>query len=314
MTLINMTLINMSQRKLKLMQRKTWMFSIANRPFVSGMLLLALAGGVWIIRQRPELIANVSGGAKTSPWNRFGWEVREVAGRPFALRRIRNSAREAAFLPVDDAALAQAAALPWLEEIEIVAPQLSVAGLQALAVAPKLRSVYLAGNEFTNDHLPALEKISQLKSLSLETPEITDAGLPSLQGLQNLEHLTLPAGVTDQGARLLPALPKLTMLVAANTQLTDAGLKQLPLFPQLKTLCVGATAITNKGLPHLQKYPTLEKLDLSRTEITPFGLDDLRKLPKLQHLMVNGTPITLADVGAKPWPALRYINCDRPPD
>ena len=84
------------------------------------------------------------------------------------------------------------------------------------------------GPQLTDAGLKALAGLTQLQLLDLRNSQVTDAGLKELAGLTQLQSLDLVATqVTDVGLKELAGLTQLQSLDLWITKVTDAGVQEL---------------------------------------------------------------------------------------
>lgn len=90
--------------------------------------------------------------------------------------------------------------------------------------------------------------------------------------------------------REIAGIPTLTSLnLSENRKITDDGLRLLRALPGLTALNLSSCGITNVGLAYLAVLTRLEALDLSFcNRITDTGLKALRPLTRLAYLNVQG--------------------------
>lgn len=99
---------------------------------------------------------------------------------------------------INDATLAELAALPELRRLVIRQTQITDRALTVLRRFPHLELLELDRNPLTDDCLEQLNQLSQLKSLGLRNTDFTDTGLAHGATLPQLTTLDL------SGTRLMP--------------------------------------------------------------------------------------------------------------
>jgi Leucine-rich repeat (LRR) protein len=100
--------------------------------------------------------------------------------------------------------------------------------LPQLRAFPQLEELYLIATNITDASLANLHSLANLRTLDLGRTRVTDKGLAHLQGLTNLRTLGLSATrITDAGMAYLKKLTGLQLLDLSTTKVTDAGVKEL---------------------------------------------------------------------------------------
>ena len=111
----------------------------------------------------------------------------------------------------DDAALAQVAALPELETLDLSGTAVTDAGTASLAGLKELQRLYLRGTKITDASLAHLAGLTNLEVLALQDTAVDGSGLASLKGLANLEVLNLAqTKVTDDRLAAIEGLAEPT--------------------------------------------------------------------------------------------------------
>ena len=137
-------------------------------------------------------------------------------------------------------------------------------------------------------------KINSLRSLELSFSGVRDTHIFRLTQLPALEELFLDSClVSDLAIGHLAennAVPNLTLLDLADTDLTDIGMSHIAKFAKLEYLSLFYCNITNSGLRHLSALSCLRSLNLDSRDISDEGL---RHLPKhLKELDIFSGRIT----------------------
>jgi len=110
-----------------------------------------------------------------------------------------------------------------------------------------------------------------------------------MRELSRLEHVTVLAiggcgEVTDEGARYLARLPKLTHLDLSGTAITDRSLDVLRHLPRLERLSLAGTHVTDEGMAHLAHCHELRDVNLAWTRTGDGALRALAGKTRLRHL------------------------------
>lgn len=107
----------------------------------------------------------------------------------------------------------------------------------------------------------------------------------------------------------LKAVPNVTKLNLAGTDVTDAGLANVAALKDLTHLHLERTKIGDAGLAHLKGLANLEYINLYGTEVTDAGLNHLKGLKKLKKVYLWQSKATKAGGAAlaKAIPNL-YVN------
>lgn len=136
------------------------------------------------------------------------------------------------------------------------------------------------GYTLHNEDIAAMRGLAKLRVLFLQGANVTDACLKLMDGFPNLEYLTID-GITDQGLKDLPVLPKLKSLCITSYGVTDAGLPYLAKQPKLEILTLNSTKISDAGIPTLAKLGSLKELHMQMSDLTLKGYETLQKcLPR----------------------------------
>jgi Leucine-rich repeat (LRR) protein len=180
-----------------------------------------------------------------------------------------------------------------LQELHVVARDLTDEQLAPLAEMIGLELLTIQGDQFTGQGLKALRPLSRLKQLSLSGANLTDVGLVHLGGLQQLDRLDLTSSrITGQGLAQLKALHGLKHLTLDGTGTTDADLLPLGELATLENLAIHNVPLTDASLSVLARLPRLTALFLDNTEVTDAGLPRLAECQQLEFLTVEGPHIT----------------------
>jgi len=218
-----------------------------------------------------------------------------------------------------DDEMAGIATLQSVNEMEIVAPKLTDAGLasiaklrnlevlhlngtammtdnglKALASLPKLRHLRLAG-PFTDRGVQALASMPSLKVLWLESPNVTEESLRYLAQSKSLERLCVPwlDRITDRSMSYFRSMPRLKALGVGNAWSPDAGVATLASLTNLEVLALkGGPRLTDQGLPPLAAMPKLRALQIYNSGITEQGVAALSSCKTLDSIEIcSSVPI-----------------------
>ncbi len=204
-------------------------------------------------------------------------------------------------------ALGFAASLPALVELEVIAApwqDFNDMGLAALRRLPRLEQLQLVGPHITDAGIAHLADLTNLQELSIDAP-ITDAALPALAGLSQLRVLDLyGTRVTGRGLSQLAGLQQLEFLNLDRTRADDAGMAAIAQLPSLRTLLLRGSRITDEGLAHLGHQTTVERLYLDGAPVTEEGLGRLAGAVD-PHLMTFVGAVQLRELSLRGAPYLR---------
>jgi hypothetical protein len=137
-----------------------------------------------------------------------------------------------------NAALAFAAQLPTVTELEVVA---------------------LPHSDFDDRGLGYVARMTPLKHLQLVGSRITDRGAGQLAALVSLEELSIDAPITDAAVSQFSALTELRVLDLYGTRVTGAVLADLAPLTQLQFLCLDRTRVGDAGLESLTALTSLPR-------------------------------------------------------
>ncbi|MBX9693928.1 MAG: hypothetical protein K2Z81_16195, partial [Cyanobacteria bacterium] len=147
------------------------------------------------------------------------------------------------------------------------------------APAAKARLAELAGSSD-----PATAGNAARLLVMLSTP--AEAG--SLR-LSTVDLASMP--VTDANLPTVAAIPTLTDLSLASTQVTGSGMFALARSP-LERLSVADTRLTSSGLDPISRISTLTDLDISGTRVNDAAVTPLSRMTNLTRLSIRGTSIS----------------------
>jgi Leucine-rich repeat (LRR) protein len=185
---------------------------------------------------------------------------------------------------VTDADLAQLAALPGLEYLDLSLTRITDHGLQQLRNAPAVVELNLYYAELiTDEGVAAIKDWKHLKRVNLRGTRITDTTLEHLAGIGTLESIDAGfAQVTDVGPDRLTALPHLRQLTLGGNKLTDVGLQPLRHLQDLTYLDLSGVQRTDSGLWSVN--------------LSDSGVDTIATLRQLRELRIGGMPLSTASI------------------
>lgn len=235
---------------------------------------------------------------------------------------------------IDDAALAELAALPNLRSLNLRrSVNLTDAAVETLTRFPKLEQLYLHDNGFSAEALAKLTALGQLRLLDLRgcpgvgvevltqicaLPRlsdlrirgyaINDACMEAVAKCRNLSAFTLEeAAVTGKGLALLAGLPLESLTLYKCFTVREEDLAVLAEFPQLSRLSLRDMPLRGDFLRHLNASQ-LTELRLYQTMVGDGSAEHLRHLKTLRRLDLSKTLV--GDAGLKAaaeLPALREL-------
>lgn len=232
---------------------------------------------------------------------------------------------------ITDSMLKPLARFPTLRSLDVFAPKLTDAGLEAIRGLTRLERISLGGVPLTDAGLKRLAHLSNLRELRLDSTRMTDAGLKHLANLKRLEILVLDgSGITDRGLEHLGDLLRLKEISLKDTLVTDDGVALLREKLPQATLVTGSSTprsqrvaverirelggyirvsnqnkattvsfainggcdVDNDALLLLEQLPDLETVELGNNPaVTDQGLKHLAKLTKLRTLYLHDTTV-----------------------
>lgn len=183
------------------------------------------------------------------------------------------------------------------------------AGVAQIAALPGLETLVLASPEVTDEGLAVLARAPHLRELDIWASKATGQGLSKASGLRHL-RLGGPM-VNDESLHVLGTLASLRSLDVSGEKITDAGLAYLGALSQLQELSLNGGAITGDGLAHLKSLAaSLKRLQISRSgaNLPPLGdeaVGHLTQLKSLEHLSAFNAQFS--DAGLLKMAALRKL-------
>ncbi len=243
---------------------------------------------------------------------------------------------------VTDVMLQGLAALPDLEELEVVETKLDGSFLAFLPTNSKLRWLNLGRMKgFKPENFAHLARLKNLEAIAMPATNPGPAEIAALSELSKLRTILFEDNevFTGEGFQGLKGFRSLTSLNLAACPITDAGLEAIVnAAPELKTLHLrrgtkSAASFTPAGfsthlgqlrnltdlvlehggyndewLPHIAQLKNLTALSLQGTAVTDGGLTHLKSLP-LGNLRLDQTGVTDAVIPIlKSFPKLTNVN------
>lgn len=109
--------------------------------------------------------------------------------------------------------------------------------------------------------------------VDLDSELVTDATLAEVAKLRHLKILHIAnTSITNDGLRVLQALPELRVVTLNTEGITDEAMEHLATCQSLEEVLVENAVITDSGLMQLTRARRLKRLSLLGSKITPRGL------------------------------------------
>jgi Leucine-rich repeat (LRR) protein len=201
---------------------------------------------------------------------------------------------------VTDVDLAQLAAIPTLQSLDLSLTRITDHGMQQLKTAPNITDLNLRYAELVTDEgVAAIKDWKHLKRINLRGTHITDTTLEHLAGIETLESIDVGfAQITDVGPDRLAGLPHLKELTLGGNKLTDVGLQPLRHLQTLTYLDIGGVQRTDSGLwsinlgdrgiETIATLRELRELRLAGTAVSAASIEKLDTLNKLERIELQG--------------------------
>jgi hypothetical protein len=176
--------------------------------------------------------------------------------------------------------------------------QKPLVGLKGLKPAAGIRRVALQGFELTDDDVAALAGWKELDRVDvIDAPKVTDKGVKALAALPKLRVLVLAdTAVTSDGVNAFSGHKGLTHLTVSNTvvknRVTALDLKDLPELKGLVLVGEGMTKLRLTKLPKLEWECVVFPGDLEEAEFSELGsMTQLNfRNTRLKKLALSGLP------------------------
>jgi hypothetical protein len=200
---------------------------------------------------------------------------------------------------IDDRTLAQFAACPWLEALNVELTEVTDDGIAQLRPLNHLLMLDLAYTHVTDEGMKTVGALASLKILALNDTRITDAGLKELRNRDDLATLYL-GGTPVTGAAFsdLGGLTGLSALYLHGSHLNDGGLARVCELPSIRVLSIGQTEVTDRGAASITTLRGIEELDLGCTQITDKTVRRLVECRNLRALYLDHTQTTDKGIAA----------------
>jgi hypothetical protein len=174
--------------------------------------------------------------------------------------------------------------------------------LSVLADCRLLEYLQLAKFHLRDEELEVLLKLKALKVLSIEAPDLTfrrgsktedpttdgltDKSIETLGALEALEELVIRGehDFSDEFARKVSTLPKLTVLEVSSKRFSDGALEAIAANPRLKRLTIRSPRFTDSGVQALARMQALEELEIHSSRLTKKSLHAIAPLAGLKVL------------------------------
>jgi Leucine-rich repeat (LRR) protein len=195
-----------------------------------------------------------------------------------------------------------------VEVLDLDTTEVSDIGVAFLAKFTRLKKLRLGSTTVSDRGLAALAKLPQLESLSLSGTLVRTLG-PLSATLRDLDLSS--TGITADALPHITALPALTRLNLAYTDLTDANLAKIGGIAALKTIDLTGTDVGDATLAGLAKLPQIEELLINHGRFKKTGVPLLAPLVNLRRLEAVRTSIdaTAAATLAR-FTKLEQLNLD----
>lgn len=232
------------------------------------------------------------------------WCSSALFGQVFSFGRDESGAIVHAYVNNDDVStrhLREVAGIKTLNSLMLGwGPEgitLEKGALTELAGCPHLEYLQIAKHQLRDEDLAVLPKLKTLKVLTIETADpagepgrekhgLTDKSIETLGSLENLEELILRSDgdFSDEFARKIAALPKLTRLEVSSKRFTDLALEAIAANPRLIRLEIGSPQFTDRGVQALARMQALQELQIDSPLITKQSLHAVAPLTGLKVL------------------------------
>jgi hypothetical protein len=203
---------------------------------------------------------------------------------------------------VTDAGIKALAPLTSLQGLDLKNMNVSEKGLEALAGMKALKILSLEGCRKVRSVAP-LARVKSLELLRLGGTQVTD--LKPLAELKSLKRLYL-SGTKATAFEALSGLTALEELNLGNSKISDAEMKHLAALRSLRILDLNYTKVGDVGVKHLAGMTSLESLNLSDTNVTNASMKVIGRLTSLRTLFLGD--IKVIDAGLKELAGLKSLQ------
>jgi hypothetical protein len=130
----------------------------------------------------------------------------------------------------------------------------------------------------------------KLHTIHLGSTAVTDEGMKIIGALPGMVELRLTdTAITDAGVKELRGLKRMSRFSLTYCKITDEAMKDVGQLKGLTELRLGSTGITDAGLKELKDLKNLDELSVTNTKVTNAGLKHLTGLKNLDVLHLDGT-------------------------
>jgi hypothetical protein len=192
-------------------------------------------------------------------------------------------------------------------------------GMRALASLTGLVHLELE-NAASDEGLMAISSLTALSHLHLRNPCYGDEGMRALACLTALTSLDMGDAVTaaqieiqgydmllsDQGARSLGSLVRLTHLGICGVEISEEGVRALSSLTALTCMDLTSSTVSDEMLRALAALTALTALHLGDTDVGDEGVKAIAALPALTLLHLHGTKV--GDEGVKALAGLTALT------
>ncbi len=193
------------------------------------------------------------------------------------------------------------AGIRWLEELPQLTHldvyqegRLTDAAITSIAKLKRLKhlglNTYVGSKElgwmrFSKEAIQSLAGLQDLEHLHLVGQGVSSETLQ----FPRLKSLSLGVEADDACAARIAECRQLQTLQLVFTSITDDGLKVIAALPELKRLNTDSHVITDTGIGHLKTLPKLDHLSLRVSHLTDASLEHIAKIKSLTRLDLNGS-------------------------
>jgi hypothetical protein len=179
---------------------------------------------------------------------------------------------------LEEGALSVLASCQRLEDFRLSKTHLCDADLEVLPKLKTLKWLWIEGNDLVGD--------SSNRTPGSSTNGLTDKSMETLGILERLEELVIrgEGDFSDDFARKLSALPRLTRLEISSQRFSDRALEAIAAHPRLQSLRISSPRFTDNGVQALARMPALESLEIDSPLLTKQSLHAIAPLAGLKTL------------------------------
>lgn len=203
--------------------------------------------------------------------------------------------------PITDAGLAEMAAFPKLEYLNIEGSKITDEGMKALAPLRALKTLHVHGTAVSGTGLSALKECPLVNlGCGRTTAEMLVVITEVASIFPDLRELRLPREsipTAEDWAGFAQAIPGLTRIEVDSHKWADDSCIGLDVFPELESLHLRYAPVTDAGVEHIAKSKNLRILAIPDAKITDTALVTLANLKKLKTLTLPKTGNGITDAG-----------------